>query len=134
MEISAEKLERVQAGSSGAEFGGDPSSRNRLSPPDGIRQFKRWWDGTPPRRWDESNERANKSLKTFLLKVRGMCISARKEGGSPTSNLNSFKVADPSKRDRRRGRGRRNSMRCRYRYLLKRVAKPAPDQVPVARK
>lgn len=83
------------------------------------------------RRWDdESNKRANKSLKTFLLKLRGMYIS----GGGPTSNLNSFKVTDPSKRDREGVRERRNSMRCRYRYLLKRVAKPGPDQVPVARK
>lgn len=121
--------------SSGAEFGEErsvvpkralPSLRHTVSDSlngDGM--------GCHPRRWDdESNKRANKSLKTFLLKLRGMYIS----GGGPTSNLNSFKVADPSKRDREGVRERRNSMRCRYRYLLKRVAKPGLDQVPVARK
>lgn len=66
--------------SSGAEFGEErsvvpkralPSLRHTVSDSlngDGMGCHLRRWD-------DESNKRANKSLKTFLLKLRGMYIS-----------------------------------------------------------
>lgn len=62
--------------SSGAEFGGDPLLKPLSSLRQTVSDSLNGGMGRSLRRWDdESNKRANKSLKTFLLKVRGMYIS-----------------------------------------------------------
>lgn len=73
-------------GLSGAEF--ERSRNRRLS----GRRFKRMaWQNLAWLGRDVERE-TNKSLKNFSSQSSGMYVSG------PTSNLNSFKVADPSKR------------------------------------